>query len=144
MKICYDRCINLSNHNANFRTSLYIKGKSFFYTLAHGTSHSCILDGILAENWASLDKIHISSNIECCPIQEGGVKIDQSDFFSCLPPKSFVMVHYKTSNLKVLEILQKKNPNRPNYFFDFPIIGSKIKVVVDPSSDLSKQARERH
>ena len=26
----------------------------------------------------------------------------------------------------------------------FPIVGPKIKVVVDPSSDLSKQARERH
>ena len=38
----------------------------------------------------------------------------------------------------------KKTPNLPNYFFNFPIIGSKIKVVVDPSSDLSKQARERH
>ncbi len=41
-------------------------------------------------------------------------------------------------------VFVKKNPNRPNYFFDFPIIGSKIKVVVDLSSDLSKQARKRH
>ena len=35
-------------------------------------------------------------------------------------------------------------PFRQYQKFDFPIIGPKIKVVVDPSSDLSKQARERH
>ena len=33
------------------------------------------------------------------------------------------------------------NPNRPNYFFDFPIIGPKIKVVVDPPSDQIKRKK---
>ena len=43
------------------------------------------------------------------------------------------MVHYKTFHLIFVKFLWKKTPNRPNYFFDFPIIGSKIKIVVDPS-----------
>ena len=51
------------------------------------------------------------------PVLGGGGKIDQSEFFSCLPPKSFVMVHYKTSHMKVLEFLQKKDPQPAKLLF---------------------------
>ena len=59
------------------------------------------------------------------PLLGGGVQIDQSELFSRLPPNPFVMVHYKTSHMKVLKFLRKKTPNRPNFFLDFPIIGPK-------------------
>ena len=78
----------------------------------------------------------------------GGGKIDQSEFFSCLPPKSFVMVHYKTSHLKVLEFLRRKKPptNRPNYFFDFPIIGPKKncrKLYIWVSNPIRRKIQEQ-
>jgi hypothetical protein len=51
---------------------------------------------------------------------------------SCLPPNSYFMVHYKTFDLKhYIVFCEKKTPNRPNYFLDFPIIGPKKKVVVN-------------
>ena len=50
-------------------------------------------------------------------------------------PKSFVMVHYKTSNLKVLEISREKKPQPAKLLFWFPHYRVKNKVVF--SSDRS-------
>ena len=61
----------------------------------------------------------------------GEVRIDQSELCSCLPPKSFVMVHYKTSHLKVLEFSRKKRPQPAKLLFWFPHYRAKKKVVVN-------------
>ena len=50
----------------------------------------------------------------------GGVRIDQSDFFSCSPPNSFDMVQYKTFDLKDYMVFVKKKPQPAKLLFRFP------------------------
>ena len=45
-------------------------------------------------------------------------------FSMCLPPNSSVMVHSKTSHLKVLKFLREKNQTG-QFFLGFPIVGLK-------------------
>ena len=70
------------------------------------------------------------------------VKIDQSNFVHVYPQNSLLWSIIRPY-IFFFSFREKNTPNQPNYLFDFPNIGSKIKIGVDLSVTYQNQLGEK-
>ena len=61
----------------------------------------------------------------------GGYRLTKVNFFHVYPQNPLLWSIIRLPIWKFWNFREKKTPNRPNYFLDFPIIGPKKKVVVN-------------